>query len=213
MAECRKPLKTRVCPEHRLAMQVSGQPLHETAENVDAFFSRVDKIWEGAVAECRKPLEGKSQDGHNMVLVTHGSVRVSPAACHPADCPDILGDASDPQTLDTSSRQGKVRCGTSLLADISCQTLCAGYAALKADLLLAVTCPVRVQVISAIVCKCLGLGHGRLNQFRFSAGSISVIEFPSPDDLERISVRPVPACIMLVETSYAENWQLRWRCC
>ena len=46
-----------------------------------------------------------------------------------------------------------------------------------------------MQVISALVCKCLGLGHGRLNQFRFSAGSISVIEFPSPDDLERITVR------------------------
>ena len=52
---------------------------------------------------------------------------------------------------------------------------------------------VLLQVISALICKCLGLSHERLNQFRFSAGSITVIEFPSPDDLSRIVVRP--ACV------------------
>ena len=46
-----------------------------------------------------------------------------------------------------------------------------------------------VQVISALVCNCLGLDHSRLNQFRFSAGSISVIEFPSAEDMSRVVVR------------------------
>ena len=58
-------------------MQVSGQPLHETAEPVDAFFSRVDNVWRECLDAIHSPCEGKSQDGHNVVLVTHGSVSPS----------------------------------------------------------------------------------------------------------------------------------------
>ena len=70
----------RLVADGGLPRQVAGQPLHESAEAVDTFFSRVDTIWQQAVAECRKPLEGKTEDGHNIVLVTHGSVRPPPEA-------------------------------------------------------------------------------------------------------------------------------------
>ena len=53
----------------------------------------------------------------------------------------------------------------------------------------------RVQVISALLCNCLGLDHSRLSQFRFSAGSITVVEWPSADDLSRVNVRALAECL------------------
>lgn len=64
-----------------LAVQVSDQPLHSTAEPVQAFFDRVDDVWQEAVSVCKSPTEGKSQDGHNVVLVTHGSVSPKQLPC------------------------------------------------------------------------------------------------------------------------------------
>ena len=59
----------------RPCTQVMGKPLHETAESVETFFSRVDRVWQELLDTCHSPLEGKSADGHNVVVVSHASVR------------------------------------------------------------------------------------------------------------------------------------------
>ena len=61
-----------------------GRPLHESAESVETFFTRVDKVWK-EVLEAAHSSDDRPADGHNIVLVSHASVRLA-SSCWGAFC-------------------------------------------------------------------------------------------------------------------------------